>query len=406
MPEQDLATRREEARRAMEGDERRVARLRREQSISKRRIDARLAMESPTHRAKREARERAEREVTGAAEVKAEADRARREATARAAAETKAKEEARATAVRTELTAHVQAARQATAEINTLKDRPTHLSAIRTLKTDLAEAVSRGGSVAGAIIQEQERGTNRASAPARRSHTLLTIILILIFLGALAVGGTLAYRQWIATSPAPIVGAIPAVIKPAFIRPDRQTTIETINQTAPALFGKIREASAASQTPGTIDEIIFSKNNTPLTFRAWQTLLSLPFPDGLLRNTEAPFMFGRYRGETSNAPFILLKTKATGQSYAQLLLWEKNLPTVWDTLIGKPPAFPPTTATSTATTTPSFHDQVIQNLDTRVLEGPSVTQPALYGLLDSNTIILTQTRAAFLEILTRLRAVK
>ena len=406
MPEPDLTTRREEARRAMEGDERRQAREIRKQAIGKRRIDARLAMESPTHRAKREARERAEREVTGAAEAKVEAERARREAAARAIAETRAKEEARAAAGRTELAAHVQTARQATAEINTLKDKPTRLSAFRTLKTDLAEAVSRGGSMAGTIIQERERETNRTSTPARRSHALITIMLILISLGALATGGTLVYRQWLANSPTPIIGAIPSAIKPTFVPSDRQTTIETTNQTVPALLGKIREAVAASQTPGTIDEIIFSKDNASLTFRAWQTLLSLPFPDGLLRKTEPTFMFGLYRGETNNVPFILLKTKATDQSYTQLLLWEKNLPSVWDALIGKPPALPPATTTSTVSTTPTFRDQVIQNLDTRVLEGVGVTQPALYGLLDSNTIILTQTRAAFLEILSRLRAAR
>ncbi len=406
MPDQNLDTRRDEARRAMEGDERRKAREIREQSIGKRRVDARRAMESPTHRAKREARERAEREISGAEQAKAEAERATRAEAARLIAEAKAKEVAQATAAHEELVAHVQAARQATAEIKTIKDLPTHLSSIRTLKTDMAEAVSRGGSMAGAIIQQGEmRGAIRQSSEKKHSRIIVTIIFILIFLGALAWGGTLAYQKWVATSPAPIVGPLPPAAKPVFFRPDRQTSIDTTNQLAPALLGKIRVANAVNQTPGTIDEIIFTKNNTPLAFRAWQTLLALPFPDGLLRNVDTTFMFGLYRGEINSVPFILLKTKAPAQSYAQLLLWEKGLPAVWDALIGKPPALP-TTASSTSTIAPTFRDRIIQNLDTRILEGVGVTQPALYGLLDSNTIILTQTRAAYLEILTRLRAVK
>lgn len=406
MPEQNLETRREEARRVMEGDERRKQREVREQTIGKRRIEARLAMESPTHRARREARDRAEREITGATQAKAGAEREAREAAARVVTEAKNKEEATRTAAHEELVARVNTARQSTAEINVLKNKPTHLTAIRTLKTDMVTAVSQGGSMAGTMIQEREREMGQMSAPARRPHTMLTIILTLVFLGTIASGGTLAYREWLANSPAPIVGPTSASGKLAFIPTDYQTAIDVTGQTVPELLGKIREVSASNQTPGTIDEIIFSKNKTLLTFRAWQTLLALPFPDGLLRNVEPTFMFGFYHGEAGSVPFILLKTKTTNQSYAQILAWEKNLPTVWDALIGKPPAPPLMTATSTAITAPNFRDLVIQNLDTRILEGTGIDQPALYGFLEANTIIFTQTRAAFLEALTRLRTRK
>ena len=402
MPPQDIATRREEARRAMEGDERLAARLKRNQATGKRRIDAQRAMESPTHRARREARERAIRESTGLAEAEATAERATRDQTDKLAAEAKAKTEQLARQQQAEELARVNSSRQATAEIGKLKNIPTHLSSIRTLKTDMGEAVKQGGSLAGIIVQKGQSIVNQtAVANQRPTHNLLSIILILFFLGAIAGGGALLYRQWQINSPATTPGTATStsnLTKPvSFILTDQQKTVDTTGKTVDVLLGEIRRASASGLITGEIDELTFSKNGVALGFRAWQTLLELYLPDGLIKNAEPIFMFGFYHDQTRRVPFIILKVKSAERTYSELLAWEDKLPTVWNALTGKPPA-------SATTTAPTFHDQLIQNLNTRLIEEASVPQPALYGLLDANTVVLTQTRAAFLEILTRFRA--
>ena len=409
MPPQDLATRREEARRAMEGDERLAARLKRDQTIGKRRIEAQHAMESPTHRARREAREHAIRESTGLAEAQTAAARAARDQADKLVAEAKVKAERLASQQQAAELARVNTSRQATAEIGQLKGMPTHLSSIRTLKTDMGEAAKQGKSLAGMIVQRGQSIINQTVGPERRpTHNLLSIILILFFLGAIAGGGTLLYRQWQINSAVVTPGiATTTPASASFFSTDHQADINTTGKTVDVLRNEIRQANAGALTPGSIDELTFSKNNVALSFRAWQTLLELHFPDNLIKNTEPIFMFGFYHGETRRAPFIILKVKSAERTYSELLAWEDKLPTVWNSLIGKPPvSLATTTLASPASPSggPSFHDQLIQNLNTRLIEGTNVAQPALYGLLDANTIILTQTRAAFLEILTRFRA--
>ncbi|MFH1170205.1 MAG: hypothetical protein V1704_01455 [Candidatus Vogelbacteria bacterium] len=407
MPEQDLATRREEARRAMEGDERQAARLKREQTIGKRRVEAQRAMESPTHRARREARERAVRESTQISEAQTAAERATRDQADKLVAEAKAKAERLASQQQATELARVNASRQATAEIGKLKNAPTHLSSIRTLKTDMGEAVKQGKSLAGIIVQQGQSIINQTVVPDRRpTHNLLSLILILFFLGAIAGGGTLLYRQWRINSPAAIPGMATTTSNKlsSFFSTDHQTDINTTGKTVDVLRGEIRQAGAGATTAGAIDGLTFSKNGTALGFRAWQNLLELHLPDNLIKNAEPIFMFGFYHGETRREPFIILKVKSAERTYSELLAWEDKLPTVWDALIGKPLASPLGGPASVTATNPSFHDQIIQNLNTRLIEGAGVSQPALYGLLDANTIILTQTRAAFMEILTRVRA--
>ncbi len=408
--ETDVNARREEARLAMEGEERRQARAKEEESRQARRGEAAKAMESPSHRARREARERAVRETTQSAEAKAEALRAATEASTRIANELKAKAAAAEAARRAGETTRVNVARQATAEINNLKNIPTHLSAIRTLKTDMAQAVSQGASVAGAMIAQSGQNMIGSSAPARRSHALAKTIFVLILLGAMAVGGTLAYKKWLAVSPPsdPAAGgqatSTPATARTALVFAEDKTDLDIAGKDIPTLITKIRELGAKNQTPQTIEEIVFTRAATPLIFRIWQTHLELSFPDNLTRLIEPNFMFGFYHTGAKPEPFIIIKTKNPEQAYNQLLAWEKSLPLIWDKLVGRPPAPEVTTGTSSSPViTPRFQNQIIQNLDTRVLEGAGVAQPALYGFLDTQTIILTQTRVTFIEVLTRFR---
>ena len=201
---QNLAATREEARLALAGDEHRAARAAREELIGKRRAEARLAMESPAHRARREAKERAVRETATIAAAASAAVNASRAAAAKLTADAATRTAGQAAAKQANETSRMKAVREATAEIKDLRGRPTRLSAIRTLKTDMAEAANRGGSIAGAIIRGGDLETNQISFPPRRSHAMFTIILILIFLGIMAGGGTLIYQKWLANLSVPI----------------------------------------------------------------------------------------------------------------------------------------------------------------------------------------------------------
>lgn len=404
----DMSARREEARLAMEGEERRAKRAVEIEAMGSRRAEAAKAMESPAHRARREARERAVREATQSVEAKAVAERAVADASAQATTEAIAREEALANAKQVSDTTRVNVARQATAEISNLKNIPTHLSSIRTLKTDMAEAVNQGGSMAGALMAQGGQNTIGSRAPAHRSRALTKTIFVLILLGALAVGGTLAYKKWLAVLPPNSQGGTasttPITVRSSLVFAENKTDLDIVDKDIPTLITKIRELRANNQTPQTIGEITFRRGGTPLIFRLWQAHLELPFTDNLTRMIEPTFMFGFYRSATHSEPFIILKTKTPDQIFPQLITWEKSLPLVWDKIIGKPPVAPVNiNASSTAIINPRFQDQVIQNLDTRILEGEGVAQPAMYGFLDPQTIILTQTRATFTEILTRFR---
>ncbi|MEK7622153.1 MAG: hypothetical protein AAB415_03155 [Patescibacteria group bacterium] len=416
----DMDKRREEARLAMEGDERRAARAAREKVVEKRRVEARLAMESATHRARREVLERAERESREVGEAARAAETAKRQAAERAAAEADARIKAATATQEAAKMARLNITRRAAAEIKSLTDKPTHLNAIRTLKTDMATAVNQGASIASSIIQNRGQGTPQREPSGRQSHALRTVILILFLLGTLAAGGVFFFREQVNNLLSLIPGLMPhppaggpigplngpnSKVETSIITADQQLDIPTANQTIPALVAKIRAAVTTNTAAGTVTELVFSDNEAPLPFRAWQTLLGLSFPADLTRIVAPNFMFGLYSDSTSRVPFIILQTKSAAQSYGQLLAWEKNLPAVWDTLVGKPVAASSTVENASGGLT-RFRDQLIQNLDTRILDGASVTQPAIYGFPDQNTIILTQTSETFLEILKRFRMVR
>ena len=196
----------------------------------------------------------------------------------------------------------------------------------------------------------------------------------------------------------------PTTARASLVFAEDKTDLDIAGKDIPTLITKIRELGAKNQTPQTIEEIVFTRAATPLIFRIWQTHLELSFPDNLTRLIEPNFMFGFYHTGAKPEPFIIIKTKNPEQAYNQLLAWEKSLPLIWDKLVGRPPAPEVTTGTSSSPViTPRFQNQIIQNLDTRALEGAGVAQPALYGFLDTQTIILTQTRATFIEVLTRFR---
>ena len=389
----------------MEGDAHRQARVEREATVGKRRLEAQLAMESPTHRVKRELKERIAREVSATATRETELEQAQRATVTKQMADTEVAAKAKTAAAEAAFAARITAARQAATETKNLQGRPVHINTIRTLKTDLAEAASHGGSIAGAIIREGELGKSGPTNAPRQSHTLIIIVFTLFILGLIAGGGTLAYRKWLANSTSSIINSATstgAAINSntlSIIPSDRRADFEVTDQNLPTLLTKVHTEKSQGGTTGTITELVFLKNNTRLTLSAWKTLFNLPFPDNLTRGLDPTFMFGFYHDSVGSTPVIILKTKSASQSFADFLAWENNLPFVWDALIGKPPI----EAQNIATTTPIFRDQVLQNLDLRLLEGVDVPQSALYGFLDPNTIILTQTRTAFLEILNRFR---
>jgi len=129
-------------------------------------------------------------------------------------------------------------------------------------------------------------------------------------------------------------------------------------------------------------------------------VLHLQTPDPLIRTLNEQFMLGVYRTETRE-PFLVLETSFFENAFPGMIAWEPFMNADLAPLFGQKLEEEPLAIVSPTMPSP-FVDLVINNKDARVLYDEFGNIVLLYAFVDRNTIIITTTEEAFLEIFKRM----
>lgn len=389
---EDINKRLEEARLAMEDEAHRLRRKTKEEQLTKLRRAAQLAMEGEDHRHKRELEERQIQLEKLAAEKRATEVEATKQAEEQARLAEEAAEEQQLSATANQRRSNISSVTTAGAAIAKLKNLPIHLSPLRTFKTDMAEAVKSGLSVARMALSEQ--GRKRAvdettSTPTRKTHWLVIVILLIVVLGAV---GVTVWRQKL---EGPLNSTPTTIPSPIFV--DSSQAIPVDRGQGLVIATAIDQTTKTLVKPGgQITQLYFTENKTALSFPRFILKTGWQLPESLSRNLGNNFLFGLYwDGEQSN-PFIVFETTFFERAWDGMFQWEPGL---WNQLwpFLKLPA-------ETAPPTPQFNqfqDKIIRNKDARILLDNLGQVLLAYSFLDNRHILITRTETAFIEVLKR-----
>ncbi len=390
---EDTNKRLEEARLAMEDEAHRLRRKTKEEELTKLRRAAQLAMEGEAHRHKRELEERQIQLEKLAAEKRATEVEAAKQAEEQARLAAEAAEEQQLSATANQRRSNISSVTTASEAIAKLKNLPIHLSPLRTFKTDMAEAVKSGLSVARMALSEQgrKRGVGEAASttPTHKTHWSVIVILLLVVLGAV---GVTVWRQ---NLKGPLDSAPTTVPSPIFVESSQAIPVDrgqglviatAIDQTTKTLV----------KPGGQITQLYFTENKTALSFPQFILKAGWQPPESLSRNLGNNFLFGLYwDGEQSN-PFIVFETTFFERAWDGMFQWEPGLwNQLWPFLKLPTETAPPTPQVN------QFQDKIIRNKDARILLDNLGQVLLAYSFLDNRHILITRTETAFIEVLKR-----
>jgi hypothetical protein len=406
MPPEEIQKLRDKARQAMEGEERRQQEIENDKTLSAKRHTAALAMEGAERRVRREQKEKELREKeemlrrideevktreAEAAKKKAEAEEARKNLVAEHEHEIKQKEKDFADSQNT---------------IEQLKEeRGSTLKAIRTLKSDLDEAVaSEQITMEKIALATQKRGETAAveqgGVNATNSNGFGGLLLALFVILVLAGAGFWGFKYYKLNFP---VSSAPFNIE-SIIFTDKNQEIDVARVSAESLTAQLSSLTAASSTADGLGHIYFVKTRLAegnsetvpqkelLSFRDWQEFTHSAIPADFARFVSR-YMLGLYQGQTGNALFLALKVDPYDNVYATLLDHENDwVRQVFESLDGRD--------LRAETADQSFEDYLLKNLNTRALRKANGQIVLIYTFLDRQTFIIAESEAALYQAYT------
>lgn len=299
--------------------------------------------------------------------------------------------------------------------IDSDENRVTPKSMLHTYKSDVQNIVKRKKlslvSMAAAEAGQKD-GQKYAvvdSTPKAQSSNkgLLILSVALIVLGLVALGGILY------TSSARQAGGPAAPHHLSLLFADKTEVVDITGKTPNILKQELtRIRDGAYYSPGSVVELLLIKKT--LDQDTGEMLTKLPTSIEVLTKLGASnidrfktvlldqSMIGLYAGDV-NSPFIVLKTNLYDYTFETLLNWEQYM--VRDLA----PLFSPRgehvdLGIYSADTV--FADTVINNKDVRVMRDADGKTLLLYAFANKNTVIITTSVQAFIELTGRLRVAK
>ncbi len=296
-----------------------------------------------------------------------------------------------------------------------------NIPAIRTYKSDIADAVKkRGESLSRIAIKEKKREREAKKVIKKTPRTTngggRKILIIVGVLIAATSGLTITYQLY-------NEGLFSNIFKKSVKVTEVQTTTDT--PTVPSLIPTNTERkidisdkkedvmkTIARELEGysaggveniylhkTIDVIVDEKPKQKQVPAKTKDLISLgenKVPNVLTRSLEEKFMLGIYSTQKDgNVPFLILTTNSYAQTFAGMIKWEQSLLNDFYKLFS---------IKTTVKTSNSFLDKVIAGTDTRILTDTKSKILILYSFINRETIIITTNKEAFLGILQKLNS--
>ncbi len=341
----------------------------------------------------------------------------------------------------------------------TITEEKFNRNTLRTYESDVANFMShKKTSVASIAMAEHEKQGKvetldndsmvDAEARSRRNKKIFITIISLTLIVAGIIGGYYFYSQSVFAPVTIVPQAIP-VTSPI---PSNAKVLIAIDGLSPLqIVSRIRTEIEKPQTPNTIKEIIFTKNNGAQTTKVGGVeMLNImgidqDAPDMLIRTLTPSWMFGEYFDTSGNKDvFVVFTHNYFQNAFAGMLSWENFMADDLKQYIGNTVRVNPNdsitstspdmnaststtlesvmatqSATSTILGTSSalqsnqfsqtyfsllghFTDGIIKNKDAREFKTDMGNVLFLYSFVDNTKLILTSRETTLAEIISRL----
>lgn len=308
--------------------------------------------------------------------------------------------------------------------------------AIRTMKGDIAEAITKQNETAASIAlaeakklererveafaakqaAEQARLAAIAAKPKSRVGIIIGIIILVLIVGGAVAGYMYAAANSLIIS-VPFIGPVqfgkplppkpvsnePAkpIFGPAIITPTSEKRIALSDNTVERVISAISAERTSGLTAGMIKNFYVTENvfpegssdiMLPAASNRFLTFMGIEAPHGILRSLDPHFMVGLLGEDGSRAdPFIVLRVTDYETSRAGMLQWEQSLSKDFDRLFG--------TKLTTATYKDTrFRDIIVAGKDARMF-GTSPDMGISYAFFDPQTIVITGSRISLEKVL-------
>lgn len=408
MSPDDLQARREEARKAMEGEE--VAKRREAENVlmAKRRADARAAMESEEQKRLRVNAEQMERARAIAKErLVQDMEKKRQEENAKAEA-LKQKLISESKKEKEQYEDRLRKIKQSELKINTVKRAPAStLGSIHTLKSDMARTIrDEEMSMTKMVLQEKDRARmglgvpNGAvvEKPKRGGKIGLLIFLIILLLAASGSAVLLIFSPNTANQitekvknliSGETVNTNTPTFKPTYLIPvDEEEEVEVSKLDAEGLRSQINQIFTNAKENKALTGLAFVEGGKQIDFARFQSKLALGAPVNLTPKFGSKFLYGILNINENKNGFLI--AEVSGVTNENIMEWEQNLATRLTTLIGSRNA------------TAVFNSRLFQNLEVRVLPDTFGASQMIYTIVGNRYLIITTNDKSLKYLIDRL----
>ena len=283
---------------------------------------------------------------------------------------------------------------------NPLDNNPS-IKRIRTFKSDAEEAIryQNISSAQIAIAEQKKKEKENIIRYETEEHSSFgklvfgVVILIIALLGGWYFWFSLSQSPEPTTATGKKIRTIITSSKTATVTITKGsdplvligTRLGTVNESVGSVYGLIPVLYATSTDPAPIQEVLEATN----------------IPSRLVRSLGPEYMFGLYVYAT-NGPFLILKDTFFQNAFSGMLEWEKDMANDLLPLIKASHRNESELKTGTHT----FQDQVISNVDARVLKDGSGKTVLVYGFPNSETIVIATDQDTLKYVLEELLTVK
>ncbi len=310
------------------------------------------------------------------------------------------------------------------------------VSPLRTYQSDLAFAMkSQNTSAVQMVAREQDRGSqgmvttmpknpNQSGLVQQQSSLpkIVFAIAIILFVGGVGFLGYAAYVRFAPSLPS-LASLVPSFSeKPAPQKPNTPAPVVTRTISRPLVSAEVaRDVSVMQTSPAALTVTLAPfRSESGFTrldlFRATTSvpLVTADFLPGfgrnalpeLLRSFEPRFAFGYFAHQNESDAYLILTTRSYSQTFAGMLSWEKDLVRDLGKLVMTPAREDAYRARVAETKSTLFTDDVLSNKDVRVARNTDGSVFLVYGFLDIETVVITTSEQAFVEVIDRVRTAR
>ena len=277
---------------------------------------------------------------------------------------------------------------------------------MRTYRSDAQRAVTDHNITLTTVVMKEEEKRRAESekvvASGSRTNMFAVVLALILLIGGAGIFGYFFFLREKPNTP----GQVPSqtTLPEPLLFSDTQTILDVTGLEARSIRFRLDTIIDENLRIGTLKNVVLTETR-PFGSADRITLVNaedvfgkfgLTVPERLPRLFNPQFMLGIHSFKRNSA-FMMFNFENYQAVFSELLSWEKTMPSeVYSLLAGENPPADIKTAV--------WEDEVIQNIDTRVLRNATGTPYILYSFLGTrNTLVLTTSVDTLNEVRTRVQ---